>query len=67
MIKKILIGCMIFASLVTIGFIALIANITWDQYQDTKEWEDTTFGEELSQVPPFLARNYVKAEDKEAV
>lgn len=67
MIKKILIGCMIFASLVTIGFIALIANITWEQYQDTKEWEDTTFGEELSQVPPFLARNYVKAEDKEAV
>lgn len=67
MIKKILIGCMIFASLVTIGFIALIANITWEQYQDTKEWEDTTFGEELSQVPPFLARNYVKAEDKEAI
>lgn len=67
MMKKIMIGCMILASLVTIGFIALIANITWEQYQDTKEWEDTTFGEELSKVPPFLARNYVKAEDKEAV
>ena len=65
--RKILLMCMAFITLVTIGFIALIAEITWDQYQDTKEWEDTSLGEDLSQVPPFLARNYVRAEDKEAL
>lgn len=67
MIRKILIGAMVLATLVTVGFIALIADITWEQYQDTKEWEDTSFGEAMSEVPPFLARNYVRAEDKEAV
>ena len=67
MIRKILIGAIVLATLVTVGFIALIADITWEQYQDTKEWEDTSFGEAMSEVPPFLARNYVRAEDKEAV
>lgn len=65
--RKLLLLCMAVITLVTIGFIALIAEITWDQYQDTKEWEDTSLGEDLSQVPPFLARNYVRAEDKEAL
>lgn len=65
--RKLLLLCMAVITLVTIGFIALIADITWDQYQDTKEWEDTSLGEDLSQVPPFLARNYVRAEDKEAL
>ena len=50
--RKLLLLCMAVITLVTIGFIALIADITWDQYQDTKEWEDTSLGEDLSQVPP---------------
>lgn len=66
-VRKILLILMVLGALGTVAFIALITDITWEQYQDTKEWEDTSFGEELSKVPPFLARNYVKAEDKEAV
>lgn len=65
--KKLGIALLLLITLSTIGLITVIASITWEQYQDTKAWQNTKLTGELKDIPPFLARNYVKAEDKEAV
>lgn len=65
--KKLGIALLLLITLSTIGLITLIASVTWEQYQDTKAWQNTKLTGELKDIPPFLARNYVKAEDKEAV
>lgn len=64
--KKVIITLFVLIFGCTLGLIGLIINITWDQYQDTKDWEALKFGDEIKDVPPFLARNYVNAEDKDA-
>lgn len=65
--KKIGIFLLMLITLSTIGMIGLIGYVTWNQYQDTKAWTNTKLTGELKDVPPFLARDYVKAEDKDAV
>ena len=51
----------------TLWLIYQIVNITWVQYQDTKDWESIAIQGELKDVPPFLAKNYINLQDKEAV
>lgn len=65
--KKIGILLLVLITLSTVGMITLIGYVTWNQYQDTKAWTNTKLTGELKDVPPFLARDYVKAEDKDAV
>lgn len=65
--KKIGIFLLVLITLSTVGMIGLIGYVTWNQYQDTKAWTNTKLMGELKDVPPFLARDYVKAEDKDAV
>ena len=65
--KKISIVVFVLFTMVTMGAISFIAKVTWEQYKDTKEWQNTKLSGDLKDVPPFLARNYVRAEDKEAV
>lgn len=65
--KKISIVIFVLFTMVTMGAISFIAKVTWEQYKDTKEWQNTKLSGDLKDVPPFLARNYVRAEDKEAV
>lgn len=64
--KKLMIFLFIIIMGGTLGIIALVADVTLKQYEDTKEWQTTVLSEELKDTPPFLARNYVKAEDKKA-
>ena len=65
--KKLGITVLLLITLSTLGMITLIASITWEQYQDTKAWQNTKLTGEMKDVPPFLARDYVKAHDKDAV
>lgn len=65
--KKIGIFLLVLITLSTVGMIGLIGYVTWNQYQDTKAWTNTKLTGELKDIPPFLARDYVKAEDKDAV
>lgn len=65
--KKIFLFFFILMTAATIGIIALIGSITWDQYQDTKEWQNTEYGGKLKDTPPFLAKNYVDVKDQKAV
>ena len=51
----------------TLYLIGTIVSITWEQYQDTKDWESISIQGELKDVPPFLAKNYINLQDKEAV
>ena len=52
---------------ITLYLVGSIVNITWEQYQDTKDWESISIQGELKDVPPFLAKNYINLQDKEAV
>lgn len=65
--KKIFLFFFVLMTGATIGIIALMGSITWDQYQDTKEWQNTEYGGKLKDTPPFLAKNYVDAKDQKAV
>lgn len=65
--KKISIVVFVLFTVGTLAAIGCIAKVTWEQYWDTKEWQNTRLSGDLKDVPPFLARNYVRAEDKEAV
>lgn len=65
--KRILIVLFFLALCGTFGIIGLIGSITWDQYQETRKWQELSLEGELKDVPPFLAKNYIRAEDREAV
>ena len=51
----------------TLYLIGSIVDITWKQYQATKDWESISIKGQLKDVPPFLAKNYINLDDKEAV
>lgn len=51
----------------TCAMVGLIAWLTWQQYQDTRKWEQTMIDGELKDIPPFLARNYLSHKDRDAL
>lgn len=59
--------CMVLILAGTLYMIWLIADITWKQYQDTRDWQNTAYTGEIKDVEPFLAKNYIKTDEREAV
>lgn len=51
----------------TLYMIWMIADVTMKQYQETRKWQSTAYTGELKDVSPFLAKNYVDAQDAKAV
>lgn len=51
----------------TLYMIWMIADVTMKQYQETRKWQSTAYTGELKEVAPFLAKNYVNAQDAKAV
>ena len=65
--KKVIVTLCILAGLFSVGMVALIASITWDQYQDTKVWQNTGWNIPLSEVPSTFVKNYTAPGDLPAI
>lgn len=51
----------------TLYMIWVIGNVTWNQYQDTRQWQKTAYTRALKDVEPMFAKNYVNRDDAIAV
>lgn len=65
--KKILyIGTCVFIAITMISIIGLMY-LTWNQYDDTRQWDNSTFEGNMSDIPPELAKNYTNVDNKETL
>lgn len=51
----------------TLYMIWVIGDVTWNQYQDTRQWQKTAYTRALKDVEPMFAKNYVNRDDAIAV
>lgn len=58
---------MVLVMLGTLYMIWVIGEVTWNQYQDTRQWQKTAYTGELKDVEPMFAKNYVNRDDAIAV
>lgn len=65
--KKFGIGCMVLIGLFSLVMIVSIGEITWDQYQDTREWESNGWDQPLSEIPAAFLKNYTSSADQDAL
>lgn len=64
--KALYIGTGLFIGIAILSIVGLLY-LTWNQYDDTRQWEDSTFTGKLSDVPPELAKNYTNHDNKETI
>lgn len=57
----------VLVGLFSAGMIALIGSVTWDQYQDTRKWQNDGWDIPLADVPAGFAKNYTDPGDLDAI
>lgn len=62
--RKMVWGAFVIIIGASLALTTLIGSVIYEQYQDTKQWSQSPFVDEIHNVPPAFASNYIPLGDK---
>lgn len=62
--RKLLWGLVVPVLIISVALSALMLVLIFDQYQDTRHWDTSPLIDEIHNVPPALASNYIPLDDR---